>query len=88
MKHINVMSNGLPINSPAAMPMLFSEASFYPHRELVRFLELGLRPDRLVDGGLRTGWSRAAHDVYGSPRNVMGVPTIAGSPAKACCQRE
>ena len=27
MKHINVMLNGLPINSRAAMPMLFSEAS-------------------------------------------------------------
>jgi hypothetical protein len=27
MKHINVMPNGLPINSPAAMPMLFAKAS-------------------------------------------------------------
>lgn len=27
MEHINVMPNGLPINSPAAMPMLFAEAS-------------------------------------------------------------
>ena len=25
MKHINVMSNGLPINRPAAMPMLFAK---------------------------------------------------------------
>jgi hypothetical protein len=30
MKHINVMPNGLPINSPATMPMLFAEASSDP----------------------------------------------------------
>lgn len=30
MKHINVMPNGLPINIPAAMPMLFPEASSAP----------------------------------------------------------
>jgi hypothetical protein len=30
MKHINVMPDGLPINSPAAMPMLFAEASSDP----------------------------------------------------------
>jgi hypothetical protein len=30
MKHINAMPNGLPINSPAAMPMLFAEASSDP----------------------------------------------------------
>ncbi len=43
MKHINVMPDGLPINRPVAMPMLFVEASSdsladatqSPHRELL-----------------------------------------------------
>jgi hypothetical protein len=32
-KHINVIPDGLPIDSPAAMPMLFAEACSDPPAE-------------------------------------------------------